>query len=153
MTEAQKEIYAKTVRRLARMGVTDPTAQIIALAEEIEQYRERLQVSEKGAKRKRRPRYTSYDPGLGRYVVPCGQYAPEGERVEIFVKILPEDRTTEGLLLAHEVHLVYGEAIDRLAELEAVAEQYEGPMGNTDEKTLVDLFVDLIDKRIKEAKR
>lgn len=39
MTEAQKELYTKTVTRLARIGAKDPTAQIIALAEEIEQYR------------------------------------------------------------------------------------------------------------------
>lgn len=39
MTEAQKELYTKTVTRLARIGAKDPTAQIIALAEEIERYR------------------------------------------------------------------------------------------------------------------
>lgn len=36
------ELYNRTVRRLARTGVKDPTGQIIALAEEIERYRERL---------------------------------------------------------------------------------------------------------------
>lgn len=42
MTPAQKEIYEKTVKRLARIGVKDPTAQIVALAEEIEQYRAKI---------------------------------------------------------------------------------------------------------------
>lgn len=42
MTEAQKELYTKTVRRLERIGAKDPTAQIIALAEEIEQYRRQV---------------------------------------------------------------------------------------------------------------
>lgn len=34
--------YTSTVARLARGGVKDPTAQIIALAEEIERYREKI---------------------------------------------------------------------------------------------------------------
>ena len=42
MTEAQKELYTKTVTRLARIGEKDPTAQIIALAEEIERYRDQI---------------------------------------------------------------------------------------------------------------
>lgn len=37
------EIYEKTIKRLARAGVKDPTAQIIYLAEEIEHYRDKIQ--------------------------------------------------------------------------------------------------------------
>lgn len=36
------KLYEKTVARLARAGVKDPTAQIIYLAEEIERYRAKI---------------------------------------------------------------------------------------------------------------
>jgi hypothetical protein len=36
------ELYKKTVTRLGRGGIKDPTAQIIALAEEIERYRDKI---------------------------------------------------------------------------------------------------------------
>lgn len=36
------ELYKKTVTRLSRVGIKDPTAVIIAMAEEIEHYRERI---------------------------------------------------------------------------------------------------------------
>lgn len=35
-------LYEKTVKRLERMGISNPIAQIIQLAEEIEWYRERI---------------------------------------------------------------------------------------------------------------
>jgi len=44
MTEKQKELYTATAKRLARMGANDPTAQVVALAEEIEHYRDKIQV-------------------------------------------------------------------------------------------------------------
>ena len=43
MNPTQKEIYEKTVKRLARKGIKDPTGQIIDLAEEIEQYRSKIE--------------------------------------------------------------------------------------------------------------
>lgn len=42
-SDEQMELYDRTVARLKRGGVNDPTAQIIALAEENESYRKRLQ--------------------------------------------------------------------------------------------------------------
>ncbi len=36
------DLYEKTVRRLERAGISNPLAQIIYLAEEIEQYREKI---------------------------------------------------------------------------------------------------------------
>jgi hypothetical protein len=42
-TPEQKELYEKTMRRLRRTGCFDVTEQIIYLAEEIEQYRARIQ--------------------------------------------------------------------------------------------------------------
>ena len=42
MTYENKVIYEKTVQRLARAGVKDPTAQIVFLAEEIERYRSKI---------------------------------------------------------------------------------------------------------------
>ena len=41
------DLYEKTVKRLARAGVKDPTAQIIYLAEEIDRYRAKISVLEK----------------------------------------------------------------------------------------------------------
>lgn len=40
--DVRKEIYEQTIKRLARGGINDPTSQIIALAEEIERYREKI---------------------------------------------------------------------------------------------------------------
>ena len=42
ITQDQADLYCRTVRRLERQGVKDPTAQIVALAEEIEYYRGRI---------------------------------------------------------------------------------------------------------------
>lgn len=39
---AKFELYEKTVKRLEHMGISNPLAQIIQLAEEIEQYREKI---------------------------------------------------------------------------------------------------------------
>ena len=42
MTEAQKELFVKTKERLRRLGKENPSDVIVALAEEIEQYRARI---------------------------------------------------------------------------------------------------------------
>ena len=42
MTEAQKELFVKTKERLRRLGKENPADVIVALAEEIEQYRARI---------------------------------------------------------------------------------------------------------------
>lgn len=42
LPEQKMELYKKTVTRLGRGGIKDPTAQIIALAEEIERYRDKI---------------------------------------------------------------------------------------------------------------
>lgn len=42
MTEAQKELFVKTKERLRRMGKENPADVIVALAEEIEQYRAKI---------------------------------------------------------------------------------------------------------------
>lgn len=39
----QQKLYNQTVERLARVGAKSPTSQIIALAEEVEYYREKIQ--------------------------------------------------------------------------------------------------------------
>ena len=44
------DIYTQTVKRLARGGITDPTRQIIALAEEIESYRAKIRHLEEAVK-------------------------------------------------------------------------------------------------------
>ena len=46
MTEAQKELYEKTKRRLRRLGAENPADVIVALAEEIEGYRKKIQSME-----------------------------------------------------------------------------------------------------------
>lgn len=42
ISDEQQKLYNRTVRRLARAGIKEPSAQIIALAEEIEHYRARI---------------------------------------------------------------------------------------------------------------
>lgn len=46
VTEKQRKLYNQTVERLARCGAKSPTSQIIALAEEVEHYREKIQEME-----------------------------------------------------------------------------------------------------------
>lgn len=45
-SDEQMELYDRTVARLKRVGIKDPTAQIIALAEEIERYRGKINALE-----------------------------------------------------------------------------------------------------------
>lgn len=53
MTEKQQELYIKTKARLRRMGVENPADVIVALAEEIDRYREKIHTMEEFiAKRK-----------------------------------------------------------------------------------------------------
>lgn len=112
MTEEQQEIYTKTVKRLARGGIKDPTAQIIALAEEIDCYRNKIfwletrrtEVPAAPITHSPKPRYTRYDPGLGRWVIPL----PHAERDEIFCFRL-------GMTTQKYPNCVFGEAIDKLA--------------------------------------
>ena len=51
MTEQQRSLYTETAKRLARLGANDPTAQIIALAEEIKGYREKIHDLEESPKK------------------------------------------------------------------------------------------------------
>lgn len=44
--EEKQELYERTVRRLARAGAKDPTSQIIALAEEVDYYRNKIRALE-----------------------------------------------------------------------------------------------------------
>ena len=57
MTGERKELFDKTVKRLSRVGVNDPTAQIIYLAEEIEQYREKIRGLEEYIMQHTRPKW------------------------------------------------------------------------------------------------
>ena len=43
----KQELYNRTVRRLARANAKDPTSQIIALAEEVDYYRDKIHALEK----------------------------------------------------------------------------------------------------------
>lgn len=115
MTAEQKEIYIKTVRRLSRGGATDPTAQIIALAEEIDYYRNKIywlenqpkEAAETPARPPQPGRYTKYDPGLERFVVPL-TYA-EGDTRVLF---------RLGMTGHKYPDCVFGEVIDKLARYE-----------------------------------
>lgn len=117
MTEQQRSLYTETAKRLARLGANDPTMQIIALAEEIERYRDKIHALE-GRKRKR---YTAWDPGLGRFVVPL-LFRPDGEPIKFYCKLGGEHNADSVLgrriRTSKEPDLVYGEVIDWLAELE-----------------------------------
>lgn len=134
MTKEQQKIYAQTAQRLARGGILDPTAQIIALAEEIERYRdkiyaleERLKETETQTKAPRapimpfpKPRLTQYDQDLERFVVPLF-FRADGSSITFSVK---SGRTYMAQSSAGKVYagkepdVVFGEIIDRLAELE-----------------------------------
>lgn len=134
MTKEHQELYNQTVKRLARGGIKDPTAQIIALAEEIEHYRdkiyaleERLKETETQTKAPRalimpfpKPRLTQYDQDLERFVVPLF-FRADGSSITFSVK---SGRTYMAQSSAGKVYagkepdVVFGEIIDRLAELE-----------------------------------
>lgn len=133
-------LYEQTVKRLARTGIKDPTAQIIALAEEIERYRDKIRCLEeklrqeepqrKDGQKKVAPfrskfRYTKYDRDLDRFVVPL-LYKLDGTAISFIVKT-GETYTTEGIwgkvYVGKEPDIVYGEVIDRLAELENQMEE------------------------------
>lgn len=66
-------IFDQTVRRLARCGVKDPTAQIIALSEEIKGYRERIYGLEDALRK-----------GSGACWVPATTLPPDGETVLVW---------------------------------------------------------------------
>lgn len=107
MTKEQKSIYEQTVKRLARGGIKDPTAQIIALAEEIERYRDKIRWMEGLRIEVNAPRYTHYDPVLGRFVVPL--YPTENNDHFVF---------SIGMRSNTYPDCVFGEVIDKLAALE-----------------------------------
>lgn len=115
MTEQQFLIYTRTVRRLARGGIRDPTAQIIALAEEVERYRTKIYALESRLEEMQaahiahppKPRYTHYDPGLDRFVVPL-IYTDHDDTVSFRL----------GMCTEKYPDCIFGKAIDRLAELE-----------------------------------
>lgn len=47
MTETQMELYTRTKERMRRLGIENPAEVIVALAEEIEHYRKKIQEMEK----------------------------------------------------------------------------------------------------------
>lgn len=120
MTPEEQKIYTKTVQRLARGGIKDPTAQIIALAEEIERYRDKIhKLEELLQKATAKPfiyatkrRCTHYDPDLARFVVPL--HVAEGDHDFIFQ-----------IGMTGRVHpdCVFGEVIDKLARYENQEEE------------------------------
>ncbi len=134
MTKEHQELYNQTVKRLARGGIKDPTAQIIALAEEIECYRAKIrgmeeeqQQNDEQTKAPRapimpfpKPRLTQYDQDLERFVVPLF-FRADGSSITFSVK---SGRTYMAQSSAGKVYagkepdVVFGEIIDRLAELE-----------------------------------
>lgn len=77
-------------------------------------------------------RYTAWDPGLGRWVVQC-LHKPNGEQITFCVFEKPAEaieNNTGKKTLCPSAPKVYGEAIDRLAELENQKE--------TDRKTIAE---------------
>lgn len=131
MTAEQKEIYTKTVERLRRMGVTDPTAQIIALAEEIDHYRNRIIYLENKpteapavpAGPPTKHRYTCYDQALDRFVIPL--YLTESD--DAFLLRI-------GMTSQRYPDCVFGRAIDKLDAYED-QEEKEKPSEGTWEKS------------------
>lgn len=134
MTKEQKDLFTKTVRRLERMHIYDPTGQIVYLAEEIEQCRAKIHHLEEALReatpkpyrlpfsaairpperpKEQRFRYTHYDADLECFVVPCLRKL-DGKQITFYQK------TPRG-----SVPLVWGDAIDRLAEYENQEEANE----------------------------
>lgn len=73
-------------------------------------------------------RYTRYDEELNRYVVPCLYKAGDGEPIKFYVKSEPIEVIETGngrIRLSNRLDTVYGEAIDRLGELETLEETYK----------------------------
>lgn len=134
MTKEQQKRYAQTVKRLARGGISDPTAQIIALAEEIERYRDKIYALEERLKETEtqtkaphtpimpfpKPRFTQYDQDLDRFVVPL-LFKPDGDSITFSVKsgrVYMAQSSVGKVYAGKEPDVVFGEIIDRLAELE-----------------------------------
>ncbi len=71
-------------------------------------------------------RYTRYDDKLSRYVVPC-LHKPDGSRIEFYVHTIEEVRALGkgSTIVKPALHLVFGEVIDRLSELESLEEAYK----------------------------
>lgn len=135
MTEKEFLIYKKTTSRLARGGINDPTAQIIALAEEIERYRDKIHALEaqlqKATETKAPPvpfqklRLTYYDHDLCRFVVPLA-FKMDGDVLSLSIKTgkVYTSQTCNGMVYTgKEPDVVFGEIIDRLAELENKEEE------------------------------
>ncbi len=64
-------------------------------------------------------RYTRYNDELGRYVVPC-LYKENGEQIRFYFKTEAEETLKQNgrTLLTPQIEIVFGEVIDRLAQLE-----------------------------------
>lgn len=122
MTEQEQKVYSATVKRLARMGAKDPTAQIIALAEEIDRYRNKIYQLETGSRTdapappstpSTRPRYTHYDVGLDRFVIPIDHDRVRG--YDIMFRV--------GMTCSEYPNCVFGAAVDKLAHYENQEEE------------------------------
>lgn len=131
--------YFKTVKRLQRIGIEDPTSQIIALAGEIKQYREKIEAMNKYIKEHVGPepstkeqveqlqeqnreapkfRFTRYDPDLGRYVAPL-LYKADGTVMQLCIKCSTNPLTERNrATIEAEPDLVWGDLIDVLADYE-----------------------------------
>lgn len=83
MTPEEQRIYTQTVKRLGRRGIKDPTAQVIALAEEIDRYRNRIYWLEQ--------RQTEVPPAP---IIPwCTWFQKEWARIQQAAAALKERRT------------------------------------------------------------
>lgn len=141
MTPEEMRTYNKAVQRLARKGIKGPTAQIIALEQEIDYYRNRIDQlrhdcvccpikkafkekpeTKEPTKAQNAPnRYTRYDYDLERYVVPL-LYKADGSTISFYVNTgrlkYTDHDNGQRTLIGGTPDIVYGEVIDRLAELE-----------------------------------
>ena len=146
MTPEETRTYNKAVQRLARKGIKGPTAQIIALEQEIDYYRNRIDQLrhdcvccpiktdfKKKTETKEPPkvqnapnRYTRYDYDMERYVVPL-LYKANGDTISFYIHkgVLEYSDHDNGqrTIIGGETDRVYGEVIDRLAELENKEEE------------------------------
>lgn len=72
-------------------------------------------------------KYTRYDEGLHRYVVPC-LYKEDGKQICFFCTEEPAEHVKSArgsVTVTPALPIVYGEAIDRLGELETLETTYK----------------------------
>ena len=109
MTEAQKELFVKTKARLRRMGKENPADVIVALAEEIEQYRAKIRRMEE-----------ELDLRCGIVRLLEREVADRDEMLEQKVAVVYDDFMCDYKIMREELEGAWEELTEARAELEKI---------------------------------